>query len=259
MRSHLLLMERVRAQTAALPPGGGRFVLPRLTLGLFRSDQPTHRFALGGDRRRLIPLRAGQGWIMPAGAEGVCEYDDGLTVTTVELDAAALEGTGLDPRDGALLRVGAFDPLLASLATAAEGFGSGSRLYRDSMELALAQHLAQVLRPLPPAQARIDDRRLRRALSLIDERLSEDLSVADLAAAAAMSEAHFSRAFKAATGRSPLRYVIDARMERARALLRGTSRSVAEVAWAVGYADVSRFGEHFRRAAGTTPAAFRAA
>jgi AraC family transcriptional regulator len=251
-------MERLRALTQDLPAGGGRFVLPRLAIGIFHEDQPTHRFALGGDRRSHRPLAHHQGWVLPEGSEGLCEYDADLHVTFVEFEASALEPLGLDARDPSLARVGALDPLLVHMALGAARFRDGPQLYRDSMEMAFAAHLAHVLRPTPAAEARIDDARLRRAVALVEERLAEDLSVADLARAAAMSEFHFSRAFRAATGLSPVQYVIAARMDRARVLLRTTRQSVAEIAWAVGYADQSRFGAHFKRAAGTTPAAFRA-
>jgi len=59
-------------------------------------------------------------------------------------------------------------------------------------------------------------------------------------------------------GLSPLQYVIRTRIESAMVLLRTTRLPVAEIAWRVGYGDVSRFGQHFRRQTGTTPAAFRA-
>jgi AraC family transcriptional regulator len=79
-----------------------------------------------------------------------------------------------------------------------------------------------------------------------------------MAGIAAMSATHFSKAFKAATGRSPLQYVISARLEQASVLLKTSALTVAEIAWRVGYQDLSRFGQHFKRKFGTTPAAFRA-
>jgi AraC family transcriptional regulator len=103
----------------------------------------------------------------------------------------------------------------------------------------------------------IDDARLRRAVDWIHDHLADDLSLEGMAGVAAMSPAHFARAFKAAMGASPLQYVIGARQEMAQVLLRTTGLSVAEIAFRVGYNDVSRFGQHFRRRAGTTPKAFR--
>jgi AraC family transcriptional regulator len=80
----------------------------------------------------------------------------------------------------------------------------------------------------------------------------------DLANAAGLSAFHFARAFRAATGQSPLQYVIALRMTRAQVLLRSSQLPVAEIAYRVGYEDVSRFGQHFKRHTGATPGAFRA-
>lgn len=74
---------------------------------------------------------------------------------------------------------------------------------------------------------------------------------------AGISEAHVPRAFRAATGHSALRFGIGRRMEQAKVLLRTTRPPVAEVAFHAGHEDGSRFAEHFRREAGTTPGAWR--
>jgi AraC family transcriptional regulator len=245
------------AARAVLPPGGGPFALPRLTLGVFLVAQPAHRLALGGDRRSLAPLAAGEGWLLPAGAEGVREFDAPLEVQTVSVDAALLAEVGLERPEAVRPVVGALDPLLAQLALGLEGFAAGGRLYADTMRRAFAAHLARAHGP-PPLAAAIDDRRLRRVVEHIAAHLAEDLSLDALAAEAAMSPFHFARACKAATGLSPLQFVIRERLRAAEALLRTTRLPVAEIAWRVGYADVSRFARHFARQTGRTPAAFRA-
>ncbi len=73
-----------------------------------------------------------------------------------------------------------------------------------------------------------------------------------------MSEAHFSRAFKKSTGLAPSRYLTRMRMERARRLLRETSRAVVEVGLEVGYASPSHFAQVFRREVGVLPSTYRA-
>ena len=72
-----------------------------------------------------------------------------------------------------------------------------------------------------------------------------------------MSPARFARAPGAATGASQLRYVIAEPNELVQVSLRTTPLTGAEVAHRAGYDDVGRFGQHFRRATGTTPSAFR--
>ena len=104
---------------------------------------------------------------------------------------------------------------------------------------------------VPPA------RHLLRAKDLADARYFEPLGVDDLASAAGLSRAHFSRAFRAAFGESPHTYLLTRRMERAAALLRNTDRSVAEVCFSVGLQSVGSFTSelqaHLRRVAHRLP------
>jgi AraC family transcriptional regulator len=251
-------MTNIRANTIRIAAGGGAFALPRLTLGVFRNDQPTHRIAVGSDRRKAIPLVCNQGWIMPASCEGLCEYDSDLDITMVEFDGVLLQNVGLDQADPALQRVGGHDPLILQFALVMGSFAMGDRLYRQTMEQAFAAHLAQTLRPQREELARVEDRRLRRVVDYIHDHLADDISLDDLAGLAAMSPFHFARTFKAANGISPLQYVIAARIERARLLLKSSRLSVAEIAHRVGYDDLSRFGQHFKRHVGMTPGAWRA-
>jgi AraC-like DNA-binding protein len=104
----------------------------------------------------------------------------------------------------------------------------------------------------PPA------RHLLRARDLADARYYEPLTVADLARAAALSPAHFSREFRRTFGEPPHRYLLTRRLERAAALLRNTDRSVAEICVAVGLSSLGSFTTTFRRVYGTTPLAYRA-
>ncbi len=105
----------------------------------------------------------------------------------------------------------------------------------------------------PPA------RHLLRAKDLADARYAEPLGVDDLAAAAGLSRAHFSRQFRRAFGESPHSYLLTRRLERAAALLRDTDRSVAEVCLDVGLTSVGSFTTSFKRTFGKTPTAYREA
>jgi AraC-like DNA-binding protein len=106
---------------------------------------------------------------------------------------------------------------------------------------------------VPPA------RHLLRAKDLADARYSERLDVDDLARAAGLSRAHFSREFRAAFGESPHAYLLTRRMERAAALLRNTDHSVARICFSVGLQSVGSFTSSFKRTYGVSPTAYRAA
>jgi AraC-like DNA-binding protein len=106
---------------------------------------------------------------------------------------------------------------------------------------------------VPPA------RHLLRAKDLADARYFEPLGVDDMARAAGLSRAHFSREFRRAFGESPHSYLLTRRLERAAALLRTTDRSVADVCVSVGLQSVGSFTTTFTRTFGASPTAYRAA
>ena len=100
-------------------------------------------------------------------------------------------------------------------------------------------------------------RHLVKARDLADARYFEPLTVADLAAAAALSPAHFSREFKRLYGESPHEYLLTRRLERAAALLRTTNRTVTEIAFGVGLRSLGSFTTSFTRIYGRSPKAYR--
>ena len=100
---------------------------------------------------------------------------------------------------------------------------------------------------------------LLRAKDLADARYFEPLDVDDLARAAGLSRAHFSREFRQAFGESPHAYLLTRRLERAAALLRTTDHSVAEICFLVGLKSVGSFTTSFTRTFGASPTAYRAA
>jgi AraC-like DNA-binding protein len=102
------------------------------------------------------------------------------------------------------------------------------------------------------------DRHLLRAKDLADARYFEPLGVDDMARAAGLSRAHFSREFRRAFGETPHAYLLSRRMERAAALLRVTDRSVADICHSVGLQSLGSFTTSFTRTYGVSPAAYRA-
>src|SRR6476469_3980548 len=102
------------------------------------------------------------------------------------------------------------------------------------------------------------ERHLLRARDLVDACYAQPLDVSDLARAAGLSRAHFSREFRRVFGESPHAYLLTRRLERAAALLRNTDRSVAEICFSVGLRSVGSFTTSFKRAYGVAPSAYRA-
>jgi len=107
--------------------------------------------------------------------------------------------------------------------------------------------------PVPPA------RDLLRAKDLIDARYRESLDVPELARAAHLSPAHFSREFRRTFGETPHQYLLTRRLERAAALLRSTDRKVSDICLSVGLRSVGSFTTSFGRTFGISPTSYRAA
>ena len=167
--------------------------------------------------------------------------------------------------------VGKADPLAAHLAASlvldARMDGAGGRLVRESLGVALVGHLLRALggasaTQFPttgtarPGSLRPD--RVRLVADFVEARLDGDLSLGELAGLVGMDVFRFSRAFKAATGCSPHRYVVLARVARAKSLLRGGTLSISEIALRTGFATPSHFASTFRRLTGTTPRGWQA-
>jgi AraC family transcriptional regulator len=109
-----------------------------------------------------------------------------------------------------------------------------------------------------PVQGGLPRWRLKRVLAYVDDNLSHDISLDDLARVACLSSHHFSELFRQSMGTSPYRYVMARRVECAKVMLRTSVKGVLEIALAVGFSDQSHFSKVFRRATGTTPGLYRA-
>jgi len=75
--------------------------------------------------------------------------------------------------------------------------------------------------------------------------------------AAAITPIYLARAFKAAVGQSPHRYVLARRIERAKELLRNSEMAVVDVALSSGFSSQSHLSYWFQRYVGVSPAAYR--
>ncbi|MBE4746741.1 helix-turn-helix domain-containing protein [Corallococcus sp. ZKHCc1 1396] len=147
--------------------------------------------------------------------------------------------------------------LVRLLADVVEDDDPTTQLYGDGLTAAIFAVLGSrrgrghvTRRGLAPWQ-------LRRVLDFLESRLPERVELAALAALVDLSQAHFSRAFKASTGMAPYQWQLQARLKRAQTMLLSTPASLEQVAEATGFADAVHFGKAFRRAHGTTPAMWR--
>ena len=101
--------------------------------------------------------------------------------------------------------------------------------------------------------------RIWKARNFIEAHSSEELSLGKVARAANTSTNYFSEKFKEATGMNFVRYVARTRFEKAAKLLADADLRVSEIAFAVGFQSLSQFNRTFKKFAGRSPTAYRAA
>ena len=139
--------------------------------------------------------------------------------------------------------------------------GIGGRLYAESLGTALAVHLLRQYGTSARApvihKGGLASKPLQRVIEYINEHLQDELSLFELARTAKLSPHHFATVFRASTGISPHRYVIERRIDRARDLLRQDDKTISEIAYAVGFSSQSHLTANFRRTMGVTPRKFR--
>nr|WP_232542920.1 helix-turn-helix domain-containing protein [Streptomyces sp. QHH-9511] len=104
-----------------------------------------------------------------------------------------------------------------------------------------------------------DSSDLGETLQWMRAKLSEQLSLADIAAHAMMSRRSLARHFRAQTGTTPLRWLLTQRVQHTRELLETTDLPLTRVAQETGFGSVETLRHHFARQVGTTPSAYRTA
>jgi AraC family transcriptional regulator len=162
--------------------------------------------------------------------------------------------------------LGAGDPVILSVAMRFRAAHAAGALIGDveGSELALRVALRLLDRHTDIQLDRgwfsgsLDARRLSRVCEFIEAELGDAIAVSDLADIAALSPAHFSRAFRRTTGLSPQKYVTLRRLARAKEQLLESGASVANVAGNVGFSNLSHFRRQFRAHYGVAPGELRA-
>ena len=267
----------VRVTVLALPPSADLFTMPAVT-------EPFIVWTTSGEaetqeRENNGPwltsrVKKGSMFLTAAGAPYDFRYrtltpepyEVVLVLLSVPLFNEALrEVFGANAANARLRDVSGFEdprlvPLLQQLKDEA-GRPTASRLLVRGVAQAIAVHLARHYTALTGdargETASLPGFKLRRITDWMAENLAEEFSLPRLAARAGMSEFHFNRLFKRATGVPPSQYQIKLRLDAARRLLRETKKSVITIANEVGYSNPSHFAQLFRKATGLSPTDYR--
>jgi AraC family transcriptional regulator len=144
-----------------------------------------------------------------------------------------------------------------------ENPGTAGRLYAETLARVLLLELLRLEHgsaAMPHAiRGGLAAWQVRQARDFIEDRLAEDVSLAELARLTRLSPTHFCSAFKRSVGLPPHQYQLHRRIERAKALLADPDRSVSAIALDCGFNLPASFATAFRKITGMTPSAFRRA
>jgi AraC family transcriptional regulator len=215
-------------------------------------------------RGESFELVAGSVLVGHPGDEYVCTHDHlcGDECLSFQLSPAVVEAIG-DGRE--IWRVGAVPPLseLMVLGELAQAAAEGrTNVDLDEVGLLFAARLVDVVsgrrRSLPDARAR-DRRRAVAAALWIDEHAREAVDLESMAREVGLSGFHFLRLFANVLGVTPHQYLIRSRLRHAARRLADDAGSITDIAFDVGFGDLSNFVRTFHRAAGVSPRGFRRA
>ena len=198
------------------------------------------------------------------------EIRESLHLFLPTLAGTALREIDVDPGKVRLRYEGGFhDPLIEEIARAIRAEmldpAPAGNMLVETLSAALGVHLLQrhsnlasASLSLPVARGALDPGRLHRVRDFIETNLGKNLTIDALANEACLSPFHFARAFKAATGMAPHRYLTNRRIEKARFWISEGQLSLAEIAFRCGFSSQASFTKRFKRLVGTTPGTYRA-
>jgi AraC-like DNA-binding protein len=215
-------------------------------------------------RGRAFELVAGSFLVGHPGDEYLCTHDHvrGDECLSFQLAPALVDALGGAPE---LWRIGCLPPLpeLMVLGELAQSAAEGrSDLGLDEVGTWLAARFVEVAggrRRGAPAPSARDRRRAVEAALWLDAHAHETIDLEAAARTAGLGTFHFLRLFAAALGVTPHQYLLRARLRRAARLLADGDRPITDVAFEVGFGDLSNFVRTFHRAAGVSPRRFRRA
>jgi AraC-like DNA-binding protein len=215
-------------------------------------------------RGEAFELVAGSVLIGHRGDEYVCTHDHvcGDECLSIQLSPALAETIG---RHVEIWRTGSLPPLgeLVVLGELAQAAAEGrSDIGVEEAALLFVTRLVEIVtgekRAAPPVRAR-DRRRAVEAALRIEATCDQPIDLARAAKDAGLSPFHFLRVFAHVLGVTPHQYLVRSRLRRAARLLAEGARPITDVAFDVGFGDLSNFVRTFRRAAGVSPRRFRRA
>jgi AraC family transcriptional regulator len=236
------------------------------------TPQPNREIALNSDRKSIALAPVGSIEIVPAGSELFARWTVDKENLLLALDPqrlARLAGMEFDNQDFELLppKIGVVDRKALFLThLIREEFQRGdaaNELCFDGLITLFAAHLLRSYsslrdnRPEHVLRGGLSPRAWRGVNDYIQDNLSEQLSIAHLAALANLSPSHFLRAFQRTSGQAPHQYIVAQRLALAERLIKATDIPLADVAKSTGFSSNSHMTATMKRQRGLTPTDLR--
>ena len=195
-------------------------------------------------------------YIFPPGSRIVCHQDRRQPYRNfaVHFDLSA-KNLPAFPSTGQIVRDAAFFTVLARQCEAV--WRTGGEWGQAAAAWLVTQMLLHLWFESQSPHRPVTDSRVAGAIGAVLEDPGRHWSVAALAQKSGLSRAQFARHLTAATGTAPEQFLIRARVDRAKHLLRETDMTISQIADALGYRDVFYFSRQFRRVAGMTASSYR--
>ncbi len=212
---------------------------------------------------------AGNLCLTPAGQSVGAHWEKPLDNMGILLDPGFVSKTAAENRFSSSFEFSEIykdkDPLIQQIGLAllaeADPETNAGRLYADSLIQTLTLHLLKNYSNAASLQENINGGlsgyRLRRVQEFINANLEEDLSLAEIAEIADLSQFHFARAFRKSTGQTPQQYLMQQRIERAKELLANDALPIVEISLRTGFKNQSHFTTLFRKFTKFTPKLWR--
>lgn len=175
------------------------------------------------------------------------EFGTGIIFVTSHADEATVTRASAVGPVGYLVKPFTEESIFATLVLALKSTDSKS----SNLDLSALSLASREVRGQLPKSV------LARVQDFVRKNFDKELSLAELATEADMSESSFSRRFKSTVGMTPYQYVLSERIAEAKRLLRDTAWDISAVAGAVGFGGQSHFTTAFRKIVGVTPKTYR--
>lgn len=271
LSSQNLGWENILVEQFQHPAGEGRtYYSDEHSICLSLAPRPVNLLQTQGDKTRTGLYAKGDFCLTPAKMPFFARWDRDdrflqIRITSGFIQTIAEETIDTNPDLLELLcEFQSRDPQMEAIATlllAELKQESGSKLYIGALANILAVHLLRQYASTKPQlriyEGGLPQRQLLQVLDYINDHLSQDIKLADLAALLDMSQFHFSHLFKQSLGTSPYQYLLQQRIERAKQFLKQSDRAITEVAFLCGFNSHSHLSKQFRQLTGMTPKVYR--